>query len=116
MAAPGWARRGRRGRPNVSWGKRSDRGGLVAKRGKRRRSGSFASLKAALWATVCYNLDVIEDPECDHELKQRACNSLTQTSLAYTKLVELYDFEREVTALERLAPRNGHHATGASRT
>jgi hypothetical protein len=82
----------------------------VAKRGKRRRSGSIGSLKAALWAAVCYNLDVIEDPDVDHELKQRACNSLTQTSLAYCKLVELYDLEREVSAIERLTPRNGNHA------
>jgi hypothetical protein len=82
----------------------------VAKRGKRRRSGSIGSLKAALWAAVCYNLDVIEDPELDHELKQRACNSLTQTSLAYAKLVELYTLERDVRDLEHLANDNGHLA------
>jgi hypothetical protein len=85
----------------------------VARRGKRRRSGSIGSLKAALWAAVCYNLDVIEDEDIDdHDLKQRACNSLTQTSLAYAKLVELYELQREVEDLERLTPRstgNGHH-------
>jgi len=35
---------------------------------------------------------------------------LTQAALAYSKIVELYDFEREVQALEALAPRNGHAA------
>jgi hypothetical protein len=80
----------------------------VAQQRKRRRSGSIGSLKAALWATITYNLDVIEDDERDHELRQKACNSLTQSALAYTKIVELYDLEREVKALEALTPRNGH--------
>jgi hypothetical protein len=82
---------------------------MAAKRGKRRHSGSIGSLKAALWAAVCYNLDVIEDQSItDHDLKQRACNSLTQTSLAYAKLVELYTLERDVRDLEALANGNGH--------
>jgi hypothetical protein len=82
----------------------------VAKRGKRRRSGSMGSLKAALWAVVTYNLDVIEDPERDHELRQKASNCLVQASLAYAKIVELYDLERDVSEMERLMPPNGNHA------
>jgi hypothetical protein len=84
-------------------------GGIRVKRRKRRRSGSIGSLKSALWATITYNLDVIEDPECDHDLRQRACNCLVQASLAYAKIVELHDFEREVRDLEHLALSNGHH-------
>jgi hypothetical protein len=53
---------------------------------------------------------VIDDDEQDHELRQKACNSLTQAALAYAKVVELYDVARDVAALERLAPRHGPHA------
>ena len=84
---------------------------MAAKRRQRRRSGSLGSLKSALWATITYNLDVIEDAELDHELRQRACNSLTQASLAYAKIMELYDLEREVKALEHLTSGNGHRPT-----
>jgi hypothetical protein len=63
-----------------------------------------------LWAAVCYNLDVIEDPELDHDLKQRACNALTQTSLAYLKVIEAHEIEQDVRALEALPSSNGHAA------
>jgi hypothetical protein len=76
---------------------------------RRGRRGSLGALKSALWACIEYNLDVLEDSKVDHELRQRACNSLTQAALAYAKVMELYDFEHEVKALEQLAPRNGHH-------
>ena len=77
---------------------------------RRRRSGSLSALKSSIWACIEYNLGVIEDAEQEHELRQKACNSLTQAALAYAKVVELYDVARDVTALERLAPRHGPHA------
>ena len=80
----------------------------MAKPRKRRRSGSIGSLKAALWAAVCYNLDVIEDLSLEHEVKQRACNALTQASLAYSKLVELHELQTHMATLEHLAHGNGH--------
>jgi hypothetical protein len=83
---------------------------MRAKSRRRRRSGSLSSLKSSLWACIEYNLEVLDDDHLDHELKQRACNSLTQAALAYSKILELYDFEREVKVLEQLAPRNGHAA------
>jgi hypothetical protein len=86
-------------------------GGLAAKRRKRRRSGSIGSLKSALWATITYNLDVIEDDERDHELRQKACNCLVQAALAYGRVLELYDLERDVKQLEHLSASNGHHPT-----
>jgi hypothetical protein len=81
----------------------------MAKRRLRRRSGSLGALKSALWATITYNLDVIEDAALDHEVKQRACNSLTQAALAWCKIAETHDLQRQVEALERLSSGNGHH-------
>jgi hypothetical protein len=81
---------------------------MEAKRPKRRRSGSIGSLKSALWATIIYNLDVIEDPERDHDLRQKACNCLVQAGLAYAKILELHDLEHQVEDLEQLAGMNGH--------
>jgi hypothetical protein len=81
---------------------------MSAKARRRRRSGSLGALKSSIWACIEYNLGVIDDDEQDHELRQKACNSLTQSALAYSKILELYDLERQVKALEELAPRNGH--------
>jgi hypothetical protein len=75
---------------------------------RRRRSGSLSALKSALWACIAYNLEVIDDKTLEHDLRQRACNSLTQAALAYSRIVELYDLEREVKALEQLSHSNGH--------
>jgi hypothetical protein len=86
------------------------RGGMRANPRRRRRSGSLSALKSSIWACIEYNLGVIEDDELDHELRQRACNSLTQAALAFSKIVELYDLEREVKALEQLSTSNGHHS------
>jgi hypothetical protein len=77
---------------------------------RRRRSGSLRALKSSIWACIEYNLGVIDDAEQDHEVRQRACNSLTQAALAYAKILELHDFERQVRDLEALTPRNGDHA------
>jgi hypothetical protein len=81
---------------------------MSAKPRQRRRSGSLGSLKSALWAVITYNLDVIEDAELDHELRQKACNSLVQASLAYARVIEQHDMEGQMKALERLAQGNGH--------
>jgi hypothetical protein len=80
----------------------------MAKPRRRRASGSLGSLKSAIWATISYNLDVVEDAALDHELKQRACNSLTQAALAYAKVIELYEQQKQMDTLERLAGGNGH--------
>jgi hypothetical protein len=76
---------------------------------RRRRSGSLSALKSSIWAAIEYNLGVIESAELDHELRQKACNSLTQAALAYSRLVEQHDMESQMKALERLAQGNGHH-------
>ena len=83
---------------------------MNAKRRQRRRSGSLGSLKSALWATITYNLDVIEDHGLDHEVRQKACNSLTQAALGYAKIVELHELQKQMATLEHLATGNGHHS------
>jgi hypothetical protein len=80
----------------------------MAKSRRRRPSGSLPSLKRALWATILYNLGVIEDGTLDHDVKQRACNSLTQTALAYAKVIETHEQQRAVEELNHLADGNGH--------
>jgi hypothetical protein len=80
----------------------------MAKRRLRRRSGSIGALKSALWATITYNMDVIEDGALDHDVKQRACNSLTQAALAYGKVIELHEQQRQLESLQHLADGNGH--------
>jgi hypothetical protein len=80
----------------------------MAKPRRRRASGSLGSLKSAIWATISYNLDVVEDAALDHELKQRACNSLTQAALAYAKVMEIHEQSKAVEELDRLADGNGH--------
>jgi hypothetical protein len=67
-------------------------------------------MKRALNVCVNYNLDVIQDPERDHELRQKACNCVVQATLAYARIVELYEIETELQDLERMSNRNGHHA------
>jgi hypothetical protein len=79
----------------------------MAKPRQRRRSGSLGSLKSALWATITYNLDVIEDVTLEHDLRQRACNSLTQAALAFAKVVDLLEVQRRVADLE-VPVTNGH--------
>lgn len=76
---------------------------------RRRRAGSLGALKSSIWTCIEYNLGVIKDDALDHDLRQRACNSLTQSAVAYSKLMELYDLERQVKALEQLSAGNGHH-------
>lgn len=80
----------------------------MAKPRRRRPSGLLVSLKKALWATITYNMDVIEDGALDHDVKQRACNSLTQAALAYGKVVELHEQQRQLESLQHLADGNGH--------
>jgi hypothetical protein len=76
---------------------------------RRRGSGSLGELKAAIWTVIFYNRGVVEDDDLDHELRQRAGNALVQAALAYAKVMELYDLEREVKTLEQRTASNGHH-------
>jgi hypothetical protein len=76
---------------------------------RRRGSGSLGQLKARLWAVIEYNVSLVEDDDADHELRLKGSTTLVQAALAYARVLELYDLEREVTELEQLTPRNGHH-------
>jgi hypothetical protein len=75
---------------------------------RRRGSGSLGQLKARLWACIEYNVTCIEDENLEHDLRQRACNSLTQAALAYSRVVELHDLQRDMQRFEHLAHGNGH--------
>jgi hypothetical protein len=72
---------------------------LRANRRHRRSSGSLRHLKHYLWAVVTYNLEVLEDQEHGHDLRQKAGNALVQASMAYMKVSEQVDI---LTRLERL--------------
>ena len=75
---------------------------------RRRRSGSLADLKRALWVAVCYNRDVLEDAAHPHELRQKASNALVQAGLAYVKITEVADILPQLAALENAVKRNGY--------
>lgn len=82
---------------------------MSATRRRRRRSGSLGALKGALWAVIQYNLDLIDNEALDHDIRQRACNALTQAGLAYARVVELHDVEKQLGRLEQVAQGNGGH-------
>jgi hypothetical protein len=83
---------------------------MSAKPRRRRGSGSLGQLKGRLWAAIEYSTALLEDHTADHELRLKAANALIQSAQAYGRLVELYDLEREVKALEQLSTSNGHHS------
>jgi hypothetical protein len=75
-------------------------GGLSTKPRRNRREGSLGTLKRYLWVAVCYNLEVIEDTERPHILRQKASNALVQASMAYLKVTEQVDVLPRLEALE----------------
>jgi hypothetical protein len=77
---------------------------------RRRSSGTLGQLKARVWAVLEYTVDLVEDETADHETRLKGATTLVQAALAYARVVELHDLEREVKELEQLAPRNGHAA------
>lgn len=80
---------------------------MSATRRRRRRSGSLGALKSRLWAAIEYLVDEIDNEQQDHETRRACCNSLTQATLAYSRLIELHTLEQEMQSLERLAHSNG---------
>jgi hypothetical protein len=75
---------------------------------RRRGGGTLGQLKSRLWAAVEYNVRLLEDDSIDHELRLKGSNALVQASLAYCRLIEVYDLEREIRELEQLPTHNGH--------
>jgi hypothetical protein len=83
---------------------------LRANQRHRRSSGSLRHLKHYLWAVVTYNLEVLEDQEHGHDLRQKAGNALVQASMAYVKVSEATDILTRLEQLEReVSERNGRH-------
>jgi hypothetical protein len=81
---------------------------MSAKPRRRRGSGSLGQLKARLWASIEYATSLVEDDDADQELRLRGSTTLVQAALAYARVMELYDLEGQVKALEQLTHRNGH--------
>jgi hypothetical protein len=79
---------------------------MRAKPQRRRQRGSLVATQKALWAVIQYNLDVIEHHDLDHDIKQRASTSLVQAALAWARLAELCDLEKQMQSYEQLT--NGH--------
>jgi hypothetical protein len=77
---------------------------------RRRRAGSLGALKSRLWASIEYLVNVIDDETQLHEDRRASCNALTQSTLAYCRVMELYELEQGMQHLEHLATGNGHHA------
>jgi hypothetical protein len=75
---------------------------------RRRGGGTLGQLKSRLWTAIEYNVRLVDDEDVDHELRLKGSNALVQASLAYCRVVEVYDLEREVKRLEELPVRNGH--------
>ena len=83
---------------------------MAASPRKRRPMLSMADLKRRLSAGIEYATKLLEDEEADHDLRLRGFTALIQAAATYTKVIELYEVERDVQALQRLSDphRNGH--------
>jgi hypothetical protein len=80
---------------------------MGAKSRRRRPSGSLGALKSRVWASIEYLVDVIGDEDQTHEDRRASCNSLTQAALAYARVMELYEIQKDVNALEEAVKGNG---------
>jgi hypothetical protein len=82
---------------------------------RRKGAGSLGQLKARLWAEIEYATSLVENGTTDHELRLQGLTALVQAALAYAKILDLYEKEREIERLEALAAQvtrmhNGHRA------
>jgi hypothetical protein len=76
---------------------------MRGKRRRRRGTGSLGQLKARLWAGIEYVTGLVENGTADHELRLQGLTALVQAALAYAKIVDLYEKERQLAQLEALA-------------
>jgi len=63
-----------------------------------------------VWAVLEYTVNLVEDDTADHETRLKGATTLVQAALAYARVMELHEMERQMRALETLADGNGHHA------
>jgi hypothetical protein len=80
----------------------------VASPRRRRTVLTLGQLKGRMSAGIEYATKLLEDETLDHDLRLRALNSQVQACLAYYKLIEASEFERELDSLEAVSARNGH--------
>jgi hypothetical protein len=65
--------------------------------------------------SINFNLDVIDNETLDLESRRNSANSLTQAAGVYAKIIDLYEKERAIEELERIASQvsgtgNGHRS------
>jgi hypothetical protein len=87
---------------------------MAVKRRRRRGIGSLSDLQRHLWAILLYNMDVIQDEERPHVLRQKASNCAVQAGMAWLKCEEQADLLKRIEALEaadyeQQHTRNGSH-------
>ena len=81
---------------------------MAASPRRKRPKGSLGALKAGLFSVFLRNVEFVEDETQEMDVRLRASTAAVQAGLAWGRIVELYEVERDVKALEALAPRNGH--------
>ena len=77
---------------------------------RRRGTGSLGQLKARLWAVLEYTASLVEDASADHDTRLKGATTLVQAALAYSRVLEQHDLQRQMGHLEHLAQGNGHRA------
>jgi hypothetical protein len=82
---------------------------MAASPRRRRTILTLGQLKGRLSAGIEYATKLLEDETADHDLRLRGFTALIQATATYAKIIELYDLEQEVKAIEQLTTRNGHH-------
>jgi hypothetical protein len=70
--------------------------------------GTIAGVKRVLWQILQRVSERLTDETADDESQRSWANTGIQAAMAYSKLHEAYELERDVKALERLASGNGH--------
>jgi hypothetical protein len=62
----------------------------------------------SMHATLVRNVEFVEDEEQPIEIRLQASTAAVQAGLAFSKVIEQHDLQREMAELEWLAKGNGH--------
>jgi hypothetical protein len=75
---------------------------------KRRQKGSLRALQRGLYTIFQRHLEFVEESD-DVEVCTKSATVAVQVALAYMRVCELTDIERDMQGYEHLAEGNGHH-------
>jgi hypothetical protein len=76
---------------------------------RRRPNGSVSALRRGLFSVFLRNVEFVEDPDQDIEVRLRASTAAVQAGLAWARVEELHTLEKDLQHLEQVAHGNGHH-------